>query len=223
MLLGHLAAAKGLSLRLRLAPQTPFRLRGAPQQLHQVLVNLVGNAIKFTDDGRVVVHVAPVLREGTTVWLRLAVEDTGVGLTPEAQKGLFERFVRSDDSMRRGISGSGLGLNITRELVELMGGSVGLTSTPGQGSTFWVELPLRGGARAGGAGAPGGSGGGDRRPRHRTGPGGARPAPGMRGAVRRHGRVGARACFAMAQGARRSWSRSARHRWRSEHSPGCLP
>ena len=128
LLLGHLASSKGLALRLRLDPATPWRLRGAPRQLHQALVNLVGNAIKFTDRGRVTIRVTPARREGETVWLRLAVEDTGSGLSPEAQATLFERFVRSDESIRRGISGSGLGLNITRELAQLMGGTVGMTS-----------------------------------------------------------------------------------------------
>lgn len=140
LLLGPLAAAKGLVLRLRLAPETPYRLRGAPRQLHQVLVNLVGNAIKFTDRGQVRLTVQPVDR-GTAARLRFVVDDTGVGIPAEEQPSLFERFARSDDSIRRGISGSGLGLSITRELVELMGGSIGLRSTPGVGSTFWFELP----------------------------------------------------------------------------------
>ncbi len=142
MLLGQLAAAKGLSLRLRLAPETPYRLRGGPRQLHQVLVNLVGNAIKFTDRGHVRLRIEPVAQDGPEVRLRFSVEDTGAGITAEAQAHLFERFARSDDSVRRGISGSGLGLNITRELVELMGGTIGMTSTIEQGSTFWFELPL---------------------------------------------------------------------------------
>ena len=142
MLLGNLASSKGLALRLRLAPGTPWRLRGGPRPLHQALVNLVGNAIKFTDRGRVVIRVAPVGDDGETVWLRFAIEDTGVGLAPEAQATLFERFARSDESVRRGISGSGLGLNITRELVQLMGGTVGMSSALHQGSTFWIDVPF---------------------------------------------------------------------------------
>lgn len=143
MLLGQLAAAKGLSLRLRLAPDTPYRLRGGPRQLHQVLVNLIGNAIKFTDHGRVRLCVSQVQSVGAEVRLRFAVEDTGVGLSPEDQQHLFERFARSDDSIKRGISGSGLGLSITRELVQLMGGTIGMSSAVGVGSTFWFELPLQ--------------------------------------------------------------------------------
>lgn len=142
MLLGHLAAAKGLTLRLRLAADTPFRLRGGPRQLHQALVNLVGNAIKFTEHGQVLLRVETVARSPGEVRLRLVVEDTGIGLSPEAQSHLFERFARSDESVRRGISGSGLGLSITRELAQLMGGTVGMRSVLGQGSTFWIELPF---------------------------------------------------------------------------------
>lgn len=143
MLLGQLAAAKGLSLRLRLAADTPYHLCGGPRQLHQVLVNLIGNAIKFTDHGQVRLHVSPVQSVGAEVRLRFTIEDTGVGLSPDAQRHLFERFARSEDSIRRGISGSGLGLSITRELVELMGGTIGMSSALGVGSTFWFELPLK--------------------------------------------------------------------------------
>jgi two-component system sensor histidine kinase RpfC len=142
MLLGHLATAKGLALRLRVAPDVPYRLVGGARQLHQALVNLVGNAIKFTDAGHVLIRIEMVGRGAQEVRLRLAVEDTGIGLAPDMQARLFERFTRSDDSIRRGISGSGLGLSITRELVQLMGGAVGMTSTPGQGSIFWMELPF---------------------------------------------------------------------------------
>ncbi|MGE3294739.1 MAG: ATP-binding protein, partial [Geminicoccaceae bacterium] len=142
MLLGHLATAKGLALRLRVAPDVPYRLIGGARQLHQTLVNLIGNAIKFTDVGHVLIRVETIGRSAQEVRLRLAVEDTGIGLAPDVQARLFERFTRSDESVRRGISGSGLGLSITRELVQLMGGAVGMTSTPGQGSTFWMELPF---------------------------------------------------------------------------------
>src|SRR3954447_9652247 len=141
-LLAPLAAGKGLALRLRLERGTPYRLQGGPRQLHQALVNLVGNAIKFTDHGQVVIRVEPVPRADEAIWLRFSVVDTGAGLSPQDQANLFERFARSGDSVRRGISGSGLGLNITRELVQLMGGRVGMTSLLGQGSTFWLELPF---------------------------------------------------------------------------------
>lgn len=141
-MLGHLAAGRGLYLRLRLHPDTPYCLRGGARPLHQVLVNLVGNAIKFTERGGVTIEVRPVPAVGNRIRLRFAIRDTGVGLSPEAQAKVFERFARSDDSMRRGIGGTGLGLSITRELVDLMGGTIGVDSIPGRGATFWFELPL---------------------------------------------------------------------------------
>lgn len=143
LMLGHLAAAKGLFLRLRLDPRTPYRLRGGARALHQILVNLVANGIKFTDTGGVLIDVRPVLREAAgQVRLRFAVQDTGPGLSPEAQARVFERFAREAESQRRGIDGAGLGLSITRELVELMGGSIGVESELGRGAAFWFEIDL---------------------------------------------------------------------------------
>lgn len=139
-MLGHLATDRGLHLRLRLDPAAPYRLRGGARPLHQALVNLVGNAIKFTDRGEVTIEVATLERGAGRARLRFSIRDTGPGLTPEAQAQIFERFTRSDDSVRRGIGGTGLGLSITRELVELMGGTISLDSVLGAGSTFWFEL-----------------------------------------------------------------------------------
>ncbi len=107
-----------------------------PVRLRQTLFNLVGNAVKFTQRGRVVVRSFAV-GEGR---LRFEIEDTGVGIDPAAQAGLFQRFTQADASTTRRFGGSGLGLSITRRLAELMGGDVGFTSRPGQGSTFWIEI-----------------------------------------------------------------------------------
>ncbi len=136
------AAEKGLYLRLRIAPETPFRLRGGEQPLHQVLVNLVANAIRFTERGGVVVAVRPLAAEGPGLWLRFEVQDTGIGVSSEAQKRIFERFEQADDGTSGRFGGTGLGLSIARELVELMGGRIGMESQPGRGSTFWCELPF---------------------------------------------------------------------------------
>ncbi|MEK0082209.1 ATP-binding protein [Benzoatithermus flavus] len=152
LMLRHVATRKGLHLRLRLAPLTPYRLEGSARALHHVLINLVGNAIKFTEKGGVRLAVEPVAWSEREVRLRFSVTDTGPGLSPEAQNRVFERFARGADAMRKGIVGTGLGLSIARELVELMGGTIGVESAPGRGSTFWFELPL--GLAAAPAGAP---------------------------------------------------------------------
>jgi len=135
-MLGPKAQEKGLSFRVRLAPELPPILSGDPLRLAQVLNNLIGNAIKFTEKGEVVVEVRPVSWEGEQVAVRFAVTDTGVGLTPEQMERIFTPFIQADSSTTRRYGGTGLGLTISSQLVELMGGGLGVESVPGAGSCF---------------------------------------------------------------------------------------
>jgi signal transduction histidine kinase/CheY-like chemotaxis protein/PAS domain-containing protein len=137
------AATKGLKLHLTIAPDIPPVLRADAARLKQILFNLVGNAIKFTEFGEVAVYLTLKSRHGNEAVLAVAVRDTGIGIAKEAQPRLFERFVQADASTSRRFGGTGLGLAICRELVELMGGSIGVESVPGQGSTFAFTLPAQ--------------------------------------------------------------------------------
>jgi two-component system sensor histidine kinase RpfC len=134
------AHAKGLRFVTHIAPETPFLLRGDPLHLRQVLINLVGNAIKFTEKGEVDVRVDLIKEDTTHARLRFAVADTGVGIPAEAQLRIFESFTQVDDSITRRYGGTGLGTTIAKQLVELMGGNIGLLSTVGVGTTFWFEI-----------------------------------------------------------------------------------
>jgi PAS domain S-box-containing protein len=141
MLAGQ-ARVKGLELAGTVAPEVPTRLRGDPGRLRQILTNLVGNAIKFTHVGKVAIRVTPERETVADVLVRYEIQDTGIGIPPETQARLFEAFVQADDSMTRKYGGTGLGLVICRQLVERMGGHIGVESTPGQGSRFWFTALL---------------------------------------------------------------------------------
>lgn len=132
------AAAKGLALITDIDSELRGRWTGDPVRLRQVLGNLVANGVKFTDEGSVTVRV----RRGGKSGLRFEVEDTGLGIAPEHLDDLFKTFSQVDTSMTRVHDGAGLGLAICRELVELMGGTVGVRSTPGEGSSFHFTVPL---------------------------------------------------------------------------------
>ncbi len=137
------ADAKGLALRADVAADVPLGLIGDPLRLRQVLLNLLGNAVKFTAAGQVVLRLQLRTREAGLAWLRFEVADTGIGIAAEQQERIFEPFVQADSSTTRRFGGTGLGLSIVRRLVDLMGGTVQLQSQPGQGSVFSVELPFR--------------------------------------------------------------------------------
>jgi PAS domain S-box-containing protein len=157
-LLGPSAAAKGLELRIApLAAAEPLTetkrqteteaeaepigpLLGDALRLEQILINLTGNAIKFTAQGEVALLIRPLARTDREVRLRFEVRDTGIGISPEAQANLFTPFTQADAGISRRFGGTGLGLSIAKRLVELMGGTIGVESTPGQGSTFWFEV-----------------------------------------------------------------------------------
>jgi len=132
------ARLKGLDLVLEIAPQTPAWLAGDPLRVRQILLNLVSNALKFTEAGRVEIHVAPAEAGGVV----LTVRDTGVGLSAEQQSRLFSPFAQGDRSTSRRHGGTGLGLAICQQLVDLMGGRIEVQSAEGQGSVFSVHLPL---------------------------------------------------------------------------------
>jgi PAS domain S-box-containing protein len=136
------AAAKNLELIVNVHPDVPRHVLGDPQRIRQCLINLIGNAIKFTRAGEIVCEVSVREQEDARVTLRFSVRDTGIGIAPDAVQGLFEPFVQADSSTTRHFGGTGLGLSIVRRLVQMMGGITDVESQLGKGSTFWFELPL---------------------------------------------------------------------------------
>lgn len=147
------AAAKGVEFVVSMMPEVPPAVRGDPHHLRQVLINLAGNAVKFTDSGSVTVHVSVQAENDASVRLKFSIRDTGIGIAPEAQSKIFESFTQADQSTTRRFGGSGLGTTIAKQLVQLMGGRIGLESAIGLGSTFWVEIDLEKQPEQAGAGS----------------------------------------------------------------------
>ncbi|MBC7905382.1 MAG: response regulator [Rhodospirillaceae bacterium] len=132
------ASERGLAVAHVIAPDIAVMAKGDPMRLRQVLTNLIGNATKFTEKGSITVSVSPTEKGH----VRFAISDTGIGISPEVQERLFNRYVQGDTWVSRKFGGTGLGLSICKQLVELMGGEIGVDSTPGAGSVFWFEMPL---------------------------------------------------------------------------------
>lgn len=141
LMLENQANKKGLVLASHIAPQTPFLLHGDVRHLRQILINLIGNALKFTEYGRVDVYVRPI-GQANPQRIRIEIVDTGIGIADSVQEHIFERFTQADTSVTRRYGGTGLGTTIARQLVEMMGGQLGLTSREGEGTTFWMEIPF---------------------------------------------------------------------------------
>ena len=139
LLMAPRAADKGLTLGCRFPRDVRREVMGDPLRLRQVLLNLVGNAIKFTDHGNVMIELASVLPQGS---VRISVSDTGIGIPEEARDILFSEFSQADSSVARRYGGAGLGLAICKRLVTLMGGTIGFDSDPGKGTRFWFQIPF---------------------------------------------------------------------------------
>ena len=141
-LLSAEAAAKHLRMERQYAAGAPTRFIGDVVRIRQVMTNLVGNAIKFTHEGRISIRVSCLEQTEQQASMYLAVQDTGIGIAPEKIHLIFERFTQVESQTSRRYGGTGLGLTIVKQLVEVMGGQVGVDSRPGEGSLFWVKLPL---------------------------------------------------------------------------------
>jgi PAS domain S-box-containing protein len=139
------ANSRNLELACRILPDVPQRIKGDPTRLRQVLMNLLGNAVKFTEKGEIVLTVLPLVEDASGEkprFLQFSVRDTGIGIPAEKLNAVFEKFTQSDSSITRKYEGSGLGLTISRQIVELMGGKIWVESRPGEGSTFFFTIPL---------------------------------------------------------------------------------
>lgn len=135
------AHQKKLSLMTFIQPQLERSLRGDPTRLRQIILNLISNAIKFTDSGEIFIHAMAESKDGHE-FVKILVRDSGIGMSPEVQKQIFSPFTQADNSVSRKYGGTGLGLSICNKLVELMGGTIGLESQEGKGTSIWFTFPL---------------------------------------------------------------------------------
>ena len=137
------AQRKNVGLTFHCTARTPQLLVGDKNHLEEVLTNLAGNAVKFTERGYVNIAVDAVARAADSVRLRFEVTDTGIGISPDAQSRIFDRFTQADETIIDRFGGTGLGLAIAKQLVELQGGTIGVESAPEKGSTFWFEIDFK--------------------------------------------------------------------------------
>jgi signal transduction histidine kinase/ActR/RegA family two-component response regulator len=141
-LLAERAAEKGLAMKVEIEPVIPARLNGDAMRLEQILLNFLSNAIKFSEHGTIKIRVKKLAEKYQNILLRIEVEDLGIGLKQDQLAKLFQPFTQADESTTRKYGGTGLGLIISKHLANMMGGEVGVTSIPGQGSTFWMTASI---------------------------------------------------------------------------------